>query len=316
MTAPGESVVTVGTFDGVHLGHQALVREACRRAARRRAAAVTVTFEPHPAAVLGRRPDPDGPLRLTTRTERTEALAELGLDRLFVLQFDESLAAMSAEAFVERVLIERCGMRELVMGPDAAFGRGRRGDASTLTVLGARLGFEVAVVEPVRDESGEAISSSRIREAVAAGGLERAAEWLGRPYRLSGTVVRGAGRGRQLGIHTINLAGPPPEKALPPDGVYAARIEWGGGVAGAMLNQGPRPTVGDGRRSIEAHLFGFEGELYGRTVRIEWVARLREIRRFDSLDELREQLTRDREQALAVLSRRPVTSTARPIGAR
>jgi len=129
-------------------------------------------------------------------------------------------------------------------------------------------------------------------------------------------VVPGAGRGKSIGIPTLNLAGPPEDKALPPDGVYAARVEWGGGTAGAMLNQGPRPTVGDARRSIEAHLFGVTEELYGRRVRVEWVTRLRDIRRFASLDALRAQLDQDREGALHALSRPPETSTARPIGAR
>ncbi|HLG06165.1 MAG TPA: riboflavin kinase, partial [Gemmatimonadales bacterium] len=214
------------------------------------------------------------------------------------------------------VLVERCGMRELLIGVDGGFGKGRAADARTLPALGERLGFTVSVVEPVRDESGDVVSSSRIRKAVQSGELERAARWLGRPYRISGAVVPGAGRGGSLGIHTLNLEGPPPDKVLPPDGVYAGRVEWSGGTAGAMLNQGPRPTVGDVRRSLEAHLFEFSGDLYGRTVRIEWVTRLRDIRRFESLDGLRLQLLQDREQALAALSGLPRTSTAPPLGAR
>ena len=310
---PPKSVVTVGSFDGVHLGHQLLVREVCRRAAAQGRAAVLVTFEPHPGSVLS---PADAPHRLTVGVEQREILAELGLDRLLVLRFNAAMAAMSAEQFVRTVLLQRCGMRELVIGVDAGFGRGRGGDSRTLPLLGARLGFDVAVVDTVRDDQGEVISSSRIRQALRTGELERAARWLGRPYRITGTVVPGAGRGRELGIHTINLDGPPPEKALPPDGVYAARVEWGGGPSGAMLNQGARPTVGETRRSVEAHLFEFSGNLYGKTVRLEWVKRLREIRRFDSLDALRQQLELDREQALAVLGRLPLTSTARPIAAR
>lgn len=307
------SVVTVGSFDGVHRGHQALIREVCRRAAERKAAAVLVTFEPHPAAILtpSRRV-----ARLTVGAERLEILAELGLDRMHVLNFDGTMAAWSAETFAREVLLERCGVNELVVGTDAGFGRDRGGDTRTLPGLGARLGFDVTIVEPVQDERGEVISSSGIREAVTRGALDRAASWLGRPYRISGRVVRGAGRGRAIGIHTINLDGPPPDKVLPPDGVYAARVEWGGGTAGAMLNQGPRPTVGDTRRSVEAHLFGFAGDLYGRMVRIEWVKRLRDIRRFDSLDALKEQLVQDRDQAMAALGRLAEPPTARPIGAR
>lgn len=312
MNAPA-SVVTVGSFDGVHRGHQALIREVCRRAAERKAAAVLVTFEPHPTAILtpSRRV-----ARLTVGAERMEILAELGLDRMHVLKFDGAMASWSAETFAREVLLERYGVKELVVGTDAGFGRDRGGDTRTLPGLGARLGFDVTIVEPVQDERGEVISSSGIREAVARGALDRAGSWLGRPYRMSGRVVRGAGRGRAIGIHTINLDGPPPDKVLPPDGVYAARVEWGGGTAGAMLNQGPRPTVGDTRRTVEAHLFEFSGDLYGRTVRIEWVTRLRDIRRFDSLDALKEQLVQDRDQAMAALGRLAETSTARPIGAR
>jgi riboflavin kinase/FMN adenylyltransferase len=306
-------VLTVGCFDGVHLGHQALLRELYARAARLSAAPLIVTLEPHPAAVL----TPGGsPRRLTTSLEQREILAELGPAFLLVLRFDAATAALSAQRFVQEVLLGRCRMRELVIGVNHRFGHGGDGDSLTLPVLGRRLGFRVTVVAPVADARGEVISSTRIRAAVGAGELEQAARWLGRPYRLTGRVMPGAGRGRSIGMPTINLEGPPPEKALPPDGVYAARVEWGQGTAGAMLNQGTRPTVGDSSRSIEAHLFGISEELYGRTVRIEWVERLRDIQRFPSLDALRDQLTRDREQALAALSRAPDTSTTRPIGVR
>ena len=310
---PEGSVVTVGSFDGVHLGHQELFRELVARAGRLGATPVVVTFEPHPSAVLA----PDRELqRLTLPAEQREILAELGPRYLVVLRFDPALAGLSAQQFVQEVLLGRCAMRELVIGVNHRFGRGGAGDSLMLPQLGSRLGFRVTVVAPVADQDGEVISSTRIRAALGAGELGKVAAWLGRPYRLSARVVAGAGRGRTIGVPTINLEGPSPEKALPPDGVYAARVEWGEGVAGAMLNQGPRPTVGDSRRSIEAHLFGFSGDLVGRTVRIEWVERLREVRRFPSLDALREQLAVDRERALEALSRSSLTSTARPVAAR
>jgi riboflavin kinase/FMN adenylyltransferase len=305
------SVVTVGAFDGVHLGHQALVREVRRRADALDAAAVVVSFEPHPGEVLGH------PVaRLTTREERGEALAQLEADRLHLLRFDARLAGLSAEEFVRDVLVRRCGMTELVIGTDGGFGKDRAANRRTLPGMGHQFGFAVHLVEPIADREGKAISSSGIRRALQEGDLKRAGEWLGRPYRMIGRVVPGAGRGQTIGFRTINLDGPPPEKALPPDGVYAARVEWGGGTAGAMLNQGTRPTVGDGRRSVEAHLFDFDGDLYGRTVRIEWVERIRDIRRFESLDALRHQLELDRERASAITARPPETSTARPVGAR
>lgn len=299
------SVVTVGAFDGVHKGHQALVGEVRERAGAAGYHAVVVTFEPHPGAVLG-----EAPARLTTRMERSEILAELGIDRAHVLRFDAALASLSAERFVREVLVDRCGMRELVIGTDGGFGQARGANRRTLPGFGQRFGFAVRVVPPVADEEGRPVSSSRIRRALAEGDLVLAGRWLGRPYRLIARVTRGAGRGRSIGFRTINLEGPDPEKQLPPDGVYAARVEWGGGIAGAMLNQGTRPTIGDARRSIEAHLFGWDGDLYGRTVRVEWVQRLRDTRRFESLDALKHQLMQDREAAQAVLARESETLTA------
>jgi riboflavin kinase/FMN adenylyltransferase len=298
-----EAVVTVGTFDGVHRGHAAVVAEVVARARRSGRAGVLVTFEPHPAHVL--RPD-RAPERLTLAAERAEALAATEIDYVAVLRFDAALSRMEPEAFVDRVLVDRCRVRELVVGHDHAFGRGRRGDVSLLPALGRRRGFTVDVVDPVPDDGGEPISSSRIRAAIAAGDLRRAARWLGRPYRVSGRVERGAGRGRAIGVPTLNLL-PPAGKLLPPDGVYAVRVEWGRGIAGGMMNQGARPTVGDERRWLEAHLFGVDAELYGQEVRVEWVERLRDIRRFGSLGELKIQLERDRDDAVAALARRELS---------
>ncbi len=221
------SVLTVGTFDGVHRGHHAVLEELTSRARRRGRASVLVTFEPHPLVVL--RPD-QAPLRLTTRDERLEALAETAVDYAVVLPFDDRLAGLEPDEFVERILVDRCGLAELVIGHDHGFGRGRRGDITTLPALGSRLGFTVDVVDPVVDADGEPISSSRIRGAIAVSDFASAARWLGRPYRVSGAVQRGAQRGRTIGVPTLNVL-PPPDKLLPPDGVYAVRVEWGGGVA-------------------------------------------------------------------------------------
>ncbi len=202
------------------------------------------------------------------------------------------------------VLIARCGMQDLVVGYDHGFGRGRSGDVETLRRLGAELGFGVDAVKPV-DVGGEPVSSGRIRRAVAGGDLRTAARLLGRPYSVTGRVVRGERRGRLLRVPTINLGGVPPEKLLPPDGVYAVWVEWRGGRVGGMMNQGGKPTFGDGRRSIEAHLFDFEGDLYDEWVRIEWVERLRDVERFASAAELQAQLRRDEDRARAVLADRP-----------
>ncbi len=298
---PRGSTVTVGSFDGVHLGHQAVLREIAERAARTGRASLLVTFEPHPLEVVN--PQAAPPL-LTTGPERREFLAQTPLDYVLFLRFDHELAELGPEDFVRRVLIGRCAMRELVIGHDHGFGRGRSGDVETLRRLGAEDGFAVDVV-PAVDVGEQHVSSSRIRRAVAGGDLATAARMLGRPYSVSGVVGQGERRGRLLGVPTINLAAIPPQKLLPPDGVYAVQVEWRGGRTGGMMNQGPRPTFEDGRRILEAHLFGFEGDLYGEWVRIEWVARLRDVRRFPSVEDLRRQLEHDRSRALEVLAARP-----------
>jgi riboflavin kinase/FMN adenylyltransferase len=298
---PAGAVVTVGSFDGVHLGHQAVLAEVARRAHAAGRASVLVTFEPHPLAVIN--PAAAPPL-LTTAPERREILAQLPLDYGLFLRFDRRLASLSPEEFVREVLLDRCRMRELVFGYDHGFGRGRSGDVETLRRLGAALGFAVDAVAPV-DVAGEPVSSGRIRRAVAGGDLATAARLLGRPYAVSGRVTTGERRGRLLGVPTINLGDVPPTKLLPPDGVYAVWVEWRGGRAGGMMNQGPKPTFQDGRRTLEAHLFGFEGDLYGEWVRIEWVERLRDVRRFAGVEQLQEQLERDRARAQAVLATGP-----------
>jgi riboflavin kinase/FMN adenylyltransferase len=296
--SPEGTVVTVGSFDGVHLGHQAVLREIAKRAEAAGRASVLVTFEPHPLEVVNPQA---APLLLTTGPERREILAQTALDYAYFLRFDRHVAAMSPEEFVRGVLLERCAMRELVIGHDHGFGRGRSGDVETLRRLGALHGFDVDVVPPV-DFGDQHVSSSRVRRAVAGGDLQSAARMLGRPYSVSGRVGRGEQRGRRIGVPTINLVDVPPQKLLPPDGVYAVRVEWRGGRADGMMNQGPKPTFADGRRSLEAHLFGFEGELYGEWVSIEWVEWLRDVERFPSVEQLKEQLHRDRVRARAALA--------------
>ena len=296
MSQPG-SIVTVGSFDGVHRGHRAVLAEIARRASVAERQSVLVTFTPHPLAVVN--PAAAPPL-LTAGDERLEVLAQTGVDRVLMLRFDRRVAAMTPREFVREVLLARCDMRELVIGYDHGFGRGRSGDADTLRALGAELGFAVDVVGPV-EAGGQQVSSSRIRRAVAGGDLELAARMLGRPYTVHGRVEPGAARGRKLGAPTINLGGIPAEKLLPPDGVYAVRVEWRGGTADGMMNQGGRPTFGEAGRTLEANLFGVDRDLYGEHVRLAWIGRIRDVRRFDSAEALKEQLMRDRSAAEAIL---------------
>lgn len=298
------AVVTVGTFDGVHRGHQAVLAEIVRRAQASVAESVVVTFDPHPLAVV----NPSAtPRLLTLPAERERLLAAAGVTRVVTLPFTAELARLTPEAFVHEVLQAQFGVRELVLGHDHGFGRGRSGDVETVRRIGAAEGFGVDVVDPVRDD-GRPISSTAIRAALAHGDLTLAGRWLGRPYGALGAVTRGAGRGRAIGVPTINLPVPDERKLLPPDGVYAVRVTVEGrgkgeGVRyGGMMNQGPRPTFGVSERGLEVHLFDFVGELYGETVWVEWVQRLRDVNTFPSREALIEQLTRDRAAARGSLN--------------
>jgi riboflavin kinase/FMN adenylyltransferase len=292
-------VATVGTFDGVHRGHWAVLEEIARRASARGGTSLLVTFDPHPLEVVNPQA---APLLLTTPDEKRLILAQSPLDRVAFVPFSHELAEFTPERFVREVLEERFHVAELVIGYDHGFGRARAGDVAFLRRLGERDGFAVDVVPAVMID-GRPVSSSLIRRAVAGGDLDSAAHALGRPYAVTGSVVRGAGRGRAIGVPTVNLA-PPPRKLLPPDGVFAARVAWRGGVHGAMLNLGARPTFGDQARTLEAHLFDFAGDLYGETVTVEFVRWLRDVVRFASAEELRLQLEADRREALAALTAR------------
>ncbi len=302
MASPG-SVVTLGTFDGVHRGHQAVLAEVTERARTAQLVSVLVTFDPHPLEVVN---PAAAPKLLTTTDEKRELVAAQGVERFVVLPFTQAMAQLDAEAFVRR-LSDEYAMRELVMGHDHGFGRGRGGDVELVRRLGEAQRFGVTVVEAARDD-GQPISSTLIRTAIAHGDLDAAARWLGRSYGIRGRVVRGAGRGRTIGVPTVNLEPPHPRKLLPPDGVYAVRVTVGGETGsgkryGGMMNQGPRPTFGEHARTLEIHLFDFAGELYGETIAVEWVRRLREVQAFASREALVAQLERDRQAAQATLNR-------------
>jgi riboflavin kinase/FMN adenylyltransferase len=293
------TVVTVGTFDGVHRGHRDVLDRLAVRATALGLRSVLVTFEPHPLEVVN---PTAAPLMLTVGEEKREVLAESGIDYLAVVPFTPTLARYSAEEFVTRVLRHRFHMEYLLMGYDHGFGRNREGDVEVLQALGARDGFRVEVVPPVSIGDGRPISSTSIRRAIAGGDLERAAYALGRPYSLGGRVVPGASRGRGLGFPTINVAPPNPRKLLPPQGVYAVRVQTPGGAHGGMLNLGPRPTFGDTTVAVEAHLFDASGDWYGAWVRVDFIARLRDTQKFASPAALIEQLRRDEDAARRVLS--------------
>ncbi len=293
------TVITVGTFDGVHRGHRDVVERLVARSRHLKIPSVLVTFDPHPLEIVN---PAAAPLLLTTHDEKLEVLAETGIDYLAVVPFTPELAAYSAEDFVELVLRRRFRLRELLIGYDHGFGRQRAGNVAVLRTLGERDGFRVDVVDPVSTADGHSVSSTSIRRAVAGGDLGRAAEALGRLYSVSGRVIEGSRRGRTIGFPTLNIGPPPPRKLLPPEGVYAVRVQTPAGPVGAMMNLGPRPTFGDSATLLETHLFDMSGDFYGAQVRIDFVTRLRETRKFASAELLSKQLRHDESEARNALT--------------
>jgi riboflavin kinase / FMN adenylyltransferase len=285
------SAVALGVFDGVHLGHRAILGAAVAHGRAADAPALACTFEPNPLEVL----QPErAPLPITTLDERLELIAACGVDGTVVLTFTRELAAVEPEAFVKDVLVERLVARQVVVGFNHRFGRAARGDAALLRELGARMGFTVDVIAPLTVD-GAPVSSTAIRAALGRGDLDAAARMLGRPYTLPGTVVAGAGRGRTLGFPTANVA--PARPVLVAPGVYACTLEVAGGPRRAVVNVGVRPTFGEATLAVEAYLLDFSGDLYGQTVRLVFVSRVREERRFPSVDALRAQIADDVETA-------------------
>jgi len=293
--------VTIGVFDGVHLGHLALVARVQEGAARLGGESVAFTFDPHPAAILA--PDHVPPY-LTSTSEKVVRLREAGVDRVVVLPFSAKLAALAPEEFVDQHLVPLAGPAELVIGPDFALGHGRVGDARRLAAIGASRGFLVEVV-PARLEDDEVISSSRIRRLIQRGDILPAARLLGRPPLVAGTVVRGDGRGRTIGIPTANLD-VDPGRCRPAAGVYAVRIrsestQSGPGHAGVM-NVGNRPTFDGTGLRFEVHRLDWEGDALNEWWELDLIDRLREERRFESPAELVEQIRADIVRSRQILS--------------
>jgi riboflavin kinase/FMN adenylyltransferase len=290
----------VGNFDGLHVGHQEILRIVTERAQARRGESAVYTFEPHPRKVL--RPA-DAPRLLTTLEQKLELIDDAGVDVVVVERFDEEFARRSADEFVRDVLHARLRPEEVFVGYDFRFGHDREGSMRTLTELGPHLGFAVTIVPEVT-VGGRDVNSTRIRELLAAGSVGEAAELLGRPYRVRGLVVEGDRRGRTLGFPTVNLA--PENEVLPATGVYAGRLRVLGGERGegeaewpAVVNVGRRPTFKDAAAPVlaEAHVIDWSGDLYGRRVELSFLHHLREERRFPDVAALRSQIEADRDEA-------------------
>jgi riboflavin kinase / FMN adenylyltransferase len=283
------SWVTIGSFDGVHRGHQQIVAQLTAGARAAGVPAVVLTFYPHPSFVLGKR---SGPYYLTSPEERAELLGELGVDVVITHPFTPEFAALSAAEFME-LLSSRLKLRKLLVGYDFALGRGREGDVSTLTHLGQQSGYSVEVVSQI-SEAGQVISSSHIRKLLLEGEVEQANNFLGRPYRVSGKVGRGDQRGRRLGIPTANLD-VWEQIVVPKTGVYACQAQFNGQSYLAVTNVGQRPTIqgGDATIRIEAHLLDFTTDIYDQTLQLDFMQRLRDEQRFPSLDALVAQIHSD-----------------------
>jgi len=290
---PCPAVVTVGNYDGIHRGQRSVLERVTARSRALGLPAVLVTFEPHPLAVLA--PE-QAPATLLTRDQKCRLLAAAGIDLMAVIPFTAAFAATRAESFVRDFLFGRLGVRELYVGRQFAFGRNREGNLALLAGLGEELGFAVFGLEEER-AGGDPVSSTRIRRALVAGGVERAAELLGRPYSLTGLIVEGDRLGRRLGWPTVNLRHD--GQLLPLEGVYATRVEFpgGGGAAGSfdsVTNLGRRPTVSaDHPPVIESHIFDFDREVYGQRMELFFHERLRDKMLFPSVTELSAQIGRD-----------------------
>lgn len=290
-------VITIGNFDGVHLGHQALFETAIQRAKVIGGTSVAMTFEPHPMRVL--RPAVNLPL-ITPADQKLELIAQMGMDVVLCIRFDENLAELSADDFVEKLLVNRLQAEEVVVGYNFTFGRKGLGDLDLLRAKGERFGFLVHVVGPV-EVQGRPVSSTRVRQLVEACDLEAARLLLGRHYRIAGVVVSGHGRGgKLLGFPTANLK--VVDELLPGGGVYAVLVEHDGGVLEkGVTNIGSNPTFSDGGLNVETHLLDFKGDLYGKRIFVHFVAHLRDEKKFGSPQELAAQIAKDIDLARAVL---------------
>lgn len=293
----GPLCVAIGVFDGVHLGHQSLIRRAMEEAARIKGAAVALTFHPHPARIL--RPA-SAPHLLTSTPHKQRLIAELGCPYLLQITFDSAFAAQSPEMFLTSLARKKNDVRVICVGHNWAFGQGRAGNVGLLRRLGEHLGFETVEIDPVL-AGGDLVSSTRIRQAIEAGDFATAEQLLGRPYTILGTVRHGRQLGGRIGFPTANLAAH--NEQFPPNGVYAVKANAGDRERPGVANVGYRPTVGDNpERLLEVHLFDFAESIYGRDIEVRFVRFLRPERKFASIDELKKQISRDCAEARGFLA--------------
>ncbi|EKE80834.1 bifunctional riboflavin kinase/FAD synthetase [Idiomarina xiamenensis] len=289
-------VLTIGNFDGVHLGHQAVLARVLQQAQQRQLTAAVMTFEPQPLELF--QPQ-QAPARLTNWREKYQALAATGIQRHIGIEFNRRFAAQPAQQFIDDVLRDKLAVEFLVVGDDFRFGRGREGDFALLQRAGQQYGFDVVDTHSFRQQQ-QRVSSTAIRQALASADFDSAAAMLGRPYSLSGRVIHGRKNGRKIGFPTANV----PLKRLksPLHGVYAVTVELAGQTYRGVANVGKRPTLNGQDMQLEVHLFDFTGDIYGQRVTVTALAKIRDERRFESLQQLAEQISKDAQQAREVFA--------------
>jgi riboflavin kinase/FMN adenylyltransferase len=291
-------VVTTGTFDGVHLGHQRIINRLKEVAAKEGGETVLLTFHPHPRTVLF----PESHLSLlNTPAEKQLLLERAGIDHLIVIPFTKEFSQLSSEAFIRNILVDRIGTKKLVIGYDHHFGRNREGSFEHLKEFGPVYGFSVEDI-PAKDVDNVNVSSTRIRKALESGNVRTANEYLGYEYFMSGTVVKGKQLGRTLGYPTANIDLDDKSKMIPADGIYAVRVTYNGEMFGGMMSIGMNPTVDGTHRTIEVNIFNFDKNIYGETLTIHFLNRIREEMKFDSLQALIKQMESDKEISLRLLN--------------
>jgi len=297
VTPQGETLLTIGVFDGVHAGHRYLLKKLQERAAERNLLSGVVTFSPHPQSVL--HPRSQLPW-LTSLEDRVGAFRKLGVNIVSVLTFTPKVARLSAQEFIS-LIKKNLGMRGILVGPDFALGKGKEGNIDLLRSLGCEMGFSVDVIPPFKI-NGEIVSSTLIRRALAEGDMGKVKNLMGRYFYLEGKVITSEKRGRVLGFPTANLD-IKPQQALPENGIYAAIAQVEGGHFPSATNVGIRPTFGTGEEMVETHLLNYKGDLYGKDMRVEFVQKLRDEERFSSSEELKTQIERDIREVEAILTK-------------
>ncbi len=295
------AVVTSGTFDGVHVGHQTILERLKEIAARTGGETVVITFWPHPRFVL--HPEDKSLKLLSTFEEKVALLKEMGINHLVRIPFTPSFSQLSSDEFIRKILIEKVGTKQLIIGYNHRFGHNREGSFEYLMENAAEYGFSIEEI-PEQDVDHVAVSSTKIRNALEIGDVHTAKEYLGRPYNISGKVVSGDRIGRNLGFPTANIQIPETYKLIPADGAYAVRIELQGKQLNGMMNIGYRPTVsGNNKQTIEAHIFDFDQEIYNQTLTVHFVGLIRKEMKFDGVEALKGQLMKDRETAQKILTK-------------